>query len=228
MNAEIKKPKKKEKHVTKKPEEKGGPKKPKYKKLDDHKKEKVENKNEPKKPETKNEPKKPETKPEEKKEEKKIEIKKPKVMKKEIAIANGYSLRVSPKHSIAVCKTIKGKSPEAAISRLEEAIKGKRPIPMAGLEVAHQKGKGIAGAKYPRNACKEIIEIIKQVLANSIVNGIENPIITLAKTNRASAPLRKGGRKSKRAHVHIEVRDKSKLVPKRKNQRRTKKKKSKK
>lgn len=135
-----------------------------------------------------------------------------KPVKKDIAIANGYSLRISPKHSIAICKVIRGKSPENAVKRLEAVIAGKRAIPMAGLEVAHQKGKGLAGAKFPKNACIEIIEIIKQAKANSIVNGIDSPFISIAKSNRASAPLRKGGRKSKRTHIYIEIKDKSKLV----------------
>ena len=135
-----------------------------------------------------------------------------KVVKKDVAIANGYSLRISPKHSIAICKVIRGKSPDNAVKRLEAVITGKRAIPMAGLEVAHQKGKGLAGAKFPKNACVAIIEIIKQAKANSIVNGIASPFISIAKSNRASAPFRKGGRRSKRTHIYIEVKDKSKLV----------------
>jgi ribosomal protein L22 len=147
------------------------------------------------------------------KEVKSKEKKKPKkILKKDVAIANGYSLKISPKHSIAICKVIRGKSPDNAIKRLEEVIKGKRAIPMAGLEVAHQRGKGLAGAKFPKNACVEIIEIIKQVKANSVVNGIDSPFISIAKSNRASAPFRKGGRRSKRTHIYIEVKDKSKLV----------------
>ena len=147
------------------------------------------------------------------KEVKSKEKKKPKkILKKDVAIANGYSLKISPKHSIAICKVIRGKSPDNAVKRLEAVVKGKRAIPMAGLEVARQKGKGLAGAKFPKNACLEIIEVIKQAKANSIVNGIEAPFISIAKSNRASAPFRKGGRRSKRTHIYIEVKDKSKLV----------------
>jgi len=130
--------------------------------------------------------------------------------KKDVAIANGHSLRISPKHAIAICKVIKGKSPEAAIKRLEDVVKEKRAIPMAGLEVAHQKGKGLAGAKFPRNACVAIIEVIKQAKANAVVNGVENPVIFIAKPNRAAAPFRRGGRKGKRTHVYIELRERSK------------------
>tara|TARA_Y100000310_G_scaffold265631_1_gene276774 strand:- start:9533 stop:10138 length:606 start_codon:yes stop_codon:yes gene_type:complete len=133
--------------------------------------------------------------------------KKKKVSKKDLAIARGISLKISPKHSFAICKVIKRKSPENAIKRLDAVVNMKRAIPMAGLEVAHQHGKGLAGAKFPRNACLEIIKVIKQAEANSVVAGIENPIITIAKANRASAPYRRAGRKAKRTHIYLEVKD---------------------
>src|SRR3989344_3055772 len=114
---------------------------------------------------------------------------------KETAVVNAYSLRISPKQSFAICKV----------------LKGKRSIPMASREVAHQKGRGIAGAKFPKNACKEIINVLKQVKANAVVAGIENPIVTIARANRASAPFRSGGRKGKRTHLHLEVRNRLKL-----------------
>ena len=148
--------------------------------------------------------------------EKKVERKTKEISKKEFAVANGYSLKISPKQSVYVCKIIRGKSPEAAIERLQAVIEEKRPVPMASLEVGHKKGKGLAGGKFPKNACKAIMEIVKQAGANSVVAGIENPIITIAKSDRASAPYRRAGRKAKRAHIHIEVRDKSKLIKRKK------------
>lgn len=135
--------------------------------------------------------------------------------KKEFAIARGDSLRISTKHAIAICKIIKGKSPDAAIKRLEEVVLKKRVIPMAGREVAHQKGKGIAGAKFPKKASLEIIKMIKQVKANAIINGIENLIITKAMSNKAPTPMRRGGVQGKRTHITIEVKDKTKLLEKR-------------
>ena len=134
------------------------------------------------------------------------------VSKKEMAMANGYSLKISPKQSKFVCRVLKGKSPEAAVERLEAVITEKRVIPMAGLEIGHRKGKGLAGGRYPKNACKTIIEIIKQAGANSVVAGIENPIITIAKADRASAPFRRSGTRGKRTHIHIEIKDKKSLI----------------
>lgn len=170
-------------------------------------------------PEVKKEMKQTKTKKEEVKEMKQEEKKEVKVEKKETkkvalkdkAVANGFGLKISPKQSKYVCRAIKGKTPEAAIVRLQDAIDEKRAIPMAGLEVAHQKGHGLAGGKFPKNACKAIMEIVKQAAANAVVAGIENPVIAIAKSDRASAPYRRAGRKAKRAHISIEVRDRLKM-----------------
>jgi ribosomal protein L22 len=136
----------------------------------------------------------------------------PKKKKKELAIARGESLRISTKHAVAICKVIKGKTPDAAVKRLEEVVSMKRVIPMAGREVAHQKGKGIAGAKFPKKASLEIIRIIKQAKANAIAEGIENTVITKAMSNKAQTPMRRGGVQAKRTHITIEVKDKIKLI----------------
>ena len=144
--------------------------------------------------------------------EKKKEIKKKGISKKDVAVANGFSLKISPKQSKYICRIIRGKSPEGAVDRLQAVIDEKRPVPMAGLEVGHKKGKGLAGGKFPKNACKGIMEIVKQAGANAVVAGIESPVITIARSDRASAPFRRAGRKAKRTHVLIEVRDKKWLI----------------
>ena len=138
---------------------------------------------------------------------KKKVVEKKEVVKKELAVARGIGLRVSPKQCVYVCKIIKGKSPEAAVVRLQDVIDEKRAVPMAGLEVGHKKGKGMAGGRFPKNACVAVMGVVKQAGANAIVAGVENPVIVIAKSDRAAAPLRKGGRKAKRCHIYIEVRN---------------------
>ena len=139
---------------------------------------------------------------------------KEKKIKKDLAVAKGVSLRISPKYACAICKVIRGKSPGEAVMRLQSVVDGKRAIPMAGLEVGHKKGKGLAGGKFPKNASKAIIGVIRQLGANAVVAEIESPIITIAKADRAPAPYRKGGRKGKRTHIYLEAKDKIKLIEK--------------
>jgi len=145
---------------------------------------------------------------EEKTEEKKEDKKKIEVTKKDKAIVQGISLPISPKNCYSICKMIMGKTPETAIEMLEQVLKFKRVVPMNNMEIPHRKGKGIMAGRYPLNASKAIIDLLKQLKANSSVNGIDNPVIVIAKANRASRPYRKEGKRAKRANVYIEVKNK--------------------
>lgn len=138
------------------------------------------------------------------------------VVVKEKAIVNGFSLKISPKDSKYICKAIKGKSIDAAIELLEDVIVKKKAIPMKGAEIPHRKGKGMMSGRYPLNASREFIHLLKQLKANADVNGIENPIITIAMANKAQLPYKREGRRGKRAHVYIEVKEKTKVMVKKK------------
>ena len=151
------------------------------------------------------------------KKESKKPAKKVKVEAKEFAVARGRGMRLSEKHCFAICKMLKGKTPERAVEILEAVVKLKKPVPMAGREVPHQKGRGIAGARFPQKAASEIIGVVKQLDANAIVNGVENPIIVIAKADKASGPFKRDGRRGKRTHVYFEARDRTKLVKKKDN-----------
>ena len=157
-----------------------------------------------------------ETKVEEKKEvvETKVEekVKKKPVVKKTEAVVNAMNLGISTKHSMALCDFVRWKNPEQVIPDLEKVIKLKKAIPMKG-EIPHRKG-GFPG-RYPVNATKVFITLMKSLIANSNVNGIENPVIVLAKANRASRPHRRGGRERfKRTNVTLIVKEKQEKVKK--------------
>ena len=154
------------------------------------------------------------TKIEDKKEIKKAEVKR---IVKEVAVVNGFSLQISTKHSASICKMIKGKSPEEAIKLMEKILIKKIAVPMRGMEIPHRK-RGLmptnagGGGRFPRNAAREFINLLKQLKANCDVNGIDNPIITLAISNLGSRPFKREGRRAKRTHVYLEARDKTKLI----------------
>jgi len=136
------------------------------------------------------------------KKEKKIEKK---VIRKDEAVVNGVSLPVSTKTSIAICKFIRGKTIEKAVADLEEVLKFNRVIPMTG-EIPHKKGKGIMSGRYPIKAIGYFIRMLKNLNANAIVNGLEEPIIVEAIPNRASRPYgRFGAIRRKRTHIKIKV-----------------------
>lgn len=156
-------------------------------------------------------------------EEKKADVKKIEVKKvtKDIAVVNGYSLSISTKHSSAICKMIKTRPIDNAIDMLNLVLLEKMAVPMTALEIPHRKRslmpKGFGGGgRFPRNAAREFINLLKQLKANCETNGVENPVITIAMSNIASRPFRKEGRRAKSTHVHLEARDKTKLIAKKK------------
>lgn len=153
-------------------------------------------------------------KPVEKAEEKTKEVKKegkpktstPKV-KKEEAVVNAQSLPISTKVSRDICKFIKWKKIDETIKMLGEVERGKIAVPMKG-EIPHRKGPIMSG-RFPKNAAKEFIVILKGLNGNAIVNGLDEPVIVEAIANMAARPYGKFGRvKRKRTHVKLVAREK--------------------
>ena len=122
-------------------------------------------------------------------------------IKKEEAKVNEKSIPISTKHSIAICRFIKGKSIEKAIVDLEQVILKKKPVPMKG-EIPHKKG--IMSGRFPEKASMQFVKILKRLSANSNVNGINNPVIVSAVSNFAQRPYgRFGSTQKKRTHIQI-------------------------
>lgn len=155
--------------------------------------------------ETKHEHKNMESKPEHKTEEKKV-VKH--IAKKDVAVANAYGVHISKRHGMYISSFIKGKSIDKAISDLEEVIMFKKAVPFKG-EIPHRKGKGMMSGRYPVAASKIFIPLLKTLKGNASVNGldIDKTRISLASTNLASRPQRRGGEKGKRAHILLEARE---------------------
>jgi len=140
---------------------------------------------------------------------KKTETKKAKPVtgpKRTEAVVNGRDLRISTKHSVAICKFIKDKNIDVALAQLDEVSKMKRAIPMSG-EIPHRKGKGMMSGRYPLNAVKAFTMLLKSLKANAINHELDLENLKLAgMPNTASRPMKRfGSGKHKRAHVQIKL-----------------------
>ncbi len=145
---------------------------------------------------------------EEKSKEKKEEKKTGKKSEKEEAVVNGRNLPISTKHAVAICKFIKNKKIQNAISDLEQVIALKKSVPMKG-EIPHRKGKGLMSGRFPKKAAEKIIKLLKSSSANATNNGIENPVIKETFANIGSRPWGRFGQvRKKRTHIKIVVGDK--------------------
>ena len=143
----------------------------------------------------------------ENKTEKKKEIKKPvkKTVKEEVSV-NVSGVPVSTKYAMAICKFIKHKPIEKAISDLEEVTKLKKAVPMKG-EIPHRKGKIMSG-RFPKRASEHFIVLLKSLLSNANNHDVEEPVISFAMANFGSRPYGRHGIKRKRTHIVIRAKNK--------------------
>lgn len=150
-----------------------------------------------------------ETPKQEKQTEKTIKEDKKEKQKKTEAIVFGKDSRISTKHSIAICRFIRGKKIDEAIFLLEQVSKMKKAVPMKG-ELPHRKG--MAGGRWPVKAAQQFIKLLKQLAANATVNGLELEKAKIeCKANLASRPYKRGGsERFKRTHVMLKLKEKSK------------------
>jgi len=131
---------------------------------------------------------------------------KPVITKKEEAVARGVSVHMSKKHGMYIGSFIKGKKIDDAIKDLNDVIKMKKPIPFKG-EIPHRKGKMMSG-RYPINASKIFIQLLKALKGNSIVNqmDLDKTRIYFVHSTFASRPSRRSG-KAKRAHITLKAKE---------------------
>ena len=85
------------------------------------------------------------------------------------ARANGKELPISPRHSVEICRSIKGMTIEEAIAFLEDVIDQRKAVPFRRYVggVPHRKGKGMAAGRYPKKAAKAILRIVEQARNNA-------------------------------------------------------------
>lgn len=138
----------------------------------------------------------------EKKEDKKVQ----KVTKKDEAMVRGDSMHISKRHAMYISQFIKGKKIDSAIKDLEDVIAYKRAVPFKG-EIPHRKG--MMSGRYPQNASREFIRMLKGLRGNVLVNGmnLDKTVIFTSTSNWAARPARRGGQKGKRTHVVIVARE---------------------
>ena len=134
-----------------------------------------------------------------------------KKIKRDFAIVNGPSMHISTKYAMAICKFIKRKNIDKAISDIEDVLAMRKSVPMKG-EIPHRKGPGKVGSgagRFPIKAAETFHMLLKSLKANATANDMDNPIITEAYANQASQPMGRFGRwQRKRTHVFIKATEK--------------------
>jgi len=129
------------------------------------------------------------------------------------AIANGMNIGISRKESVEICRLIRNKPVEKAKKILEKVIEKKVAVPYKRYlgSVPHRKGN-IGPGRYPIKASQKILSLIKSAEANAEQKGMSKNLlishISAHKGETQSRYGRKMGKKAKRTHIKIIIKEK--------------------
>ncbi|MEA3430972.1 MAG: 50S ribosomal protein L22 [Nanoarchaeota archaeon] len=131
----------------------------------------------------------------------------------------GKDLPISTKHSIEICKFLKGKSLEKAKYLLVEISEKKQALKFTRFNKGVGHKPGIGPGRYPVKACKAIHHLLGSVEGNAVYKGMDgdNLIIKHIACHQASRPMKQSRRtrgESKRTHVEIVVEESVTKKPK--------------
>jgi len=100
-----------------------------------------------------------------------------------VAKAMGYEMPISLKHAVEICSSLKGRKINEAIDYLNDVIAMRKPVPFRNhkKKVAHKRfdlEKWYAG-RYPQNAAKHILKVLKNLDANAEYKGLEKEAMVI-------------------------------------------------
>jgi large subunit ribosomal protein L22 len=93
-----------------------------------------------------------------------------------LAKASGRDLRISPKATREICRTIRDMPLDEARQFLQDVVAKKRAVPYRryNKEVSHKSGiQGWYAGKYPVKAARELLKILSSLEANAEVKGLD-------------------------------------------------------
>ncbi|MFC1801114.1 50S ribosomal protein L22 [Nanoarchaeota archaeon] len=131
----------------------------------------------------------------------------------ETAKVIGRDLSISTKHSVEVCRALRGKNLQKAKEFLRDVIEKKAAVPYRRYndDLGHKKGK-VGPGRYPIKTCKAILGLLESVETNAQFKGLNTSFLEVVHicAHLASRPWhfgRKTREKMKRSHVEIIVKE---------------------
>jgi large subunit ribosomal protein L22 len=98
------------------------------------------------------------------------------------ARAQAMEVNISPKHSVEICREIRGMELGKAKTYLEEVISLKRAVPFKRYKqcVSHRKGTGFGPGRYPQKAASKILKLLEDCEANAEYSGLNTDQLRIA------------------------------------------------
>ncbi len=124
----------------------------------------------------------------------------------------GVDLAISTKSSIEICNRLRKKSVARAKVILQDAMDKKVPIEFTRFTNGAGHKRGIGAGRFPVNAAREILALLKNVEANAQFKGLNtsNLIIEHISAQNAGNQWRYGRhrrRKMKKTHIEVVVKE---------------------
>ena len=128
------------------------------------------------------------------------------------AKALGRDLPISFKHSVEVCRFVKGKNVHLAKQQLKEVIELKRAVPYRRFNQDLGHKRGMMSGRYPVKTTQYILKLIESAEKNAQFKGMNTEKLTIIHiaAHKASRPAHGGrhrGRAMKRAHIELIVQE---------------------
>jgi large subunit ribosomal protein L22 len=151
-------------------------------------------------------------------------------LKENMAKAYGANLPISTKKSVEIANHIRGWNVQKSKKYLQKVIKKEEAVPMKRYKRDTAHKKEIAAGKYPVNAAKDILMVLKSAESNALNKGMNTRDLVIAhiSAHMASRPWhygRKRRSKMKRSHIQIVVEEVKKPKPKKSQEKKTEEKK---
>lgn len=123
------------------------------------------------------------------------------------AIARGRDLPISSKMSMEICNNIRYKKIDSALGLLDEVIEMKKPIVIRRFnwDLGHKPGYG--PGRYPINAVKAFIQLLKLAKANAENKGLnaDKLVVSFAKADFGQRRGHHGRHRGKMKSTHVEI-----------------------
>lgn len=124
------------------------------------------------------------------------------------AAAVGRSLPISTKQAIEICAFIRERKLEMAKKLLTGVLNEKTAIPFKRFTdgIGHKKGK-MAGGRYPKKACAEILKMLNSAQANAQFKGLSSADLVIRHINaqRAAKAWHYGRRRTQAKRTTVEI-----------------------
>lgn len=97
------------------------------------------------------------------------------------ARAQAIEVNVSPKHTVEICRELRGMDLQKAKDYLQDVIDLKRAVPFKRFKgcVPHRKGKGFGPGRYPQKAASKILKLLEDCEANAEYSGLDTDQLTI-------------------------------------------------